>query len=154
MNKMQLCWQYGTANISWLVKIFLAIWAILWRLAQTLIWAQEYVENENGVVGPGDCDGDDNGLPTMFIAAMMMVAALRLNWITSHSSLSARPILSLFFGTRVYQLQFLFLIFNMYCIVQWDSIVNTPEHTKLNYQPCVPWCSITLITRQKVSQFW
>ena len=107
-----------------------------------MIWAQEDVDcsnSENGGVGPGDGDGDGVDCPpTMFIAAMMMVAALRLNWITSHSSLSARPILSLFFGTRMYQLQSLFLIFTMYYIVQYDSIVNTPEHTKLNYQRCVP----------------
>ena len=55
-----------------------AKWAILSRLAQTLIWAEEDVDcgnNENGVVGPGDGDGDDNGDDRllMFNAAMMMV---------------------------------------------------------------------------------
>ena len=47
MNRMQLRWKDGTANISWLVKIFLAIWAIFWRLAQTLMLAQEDVDYSN-----------------------------------------------------------------------------------------------------------
>ena len=79
----------------------------------------------------------DNRLHTMFIAAMMMVAALRLNWITSHNSLSARPILSLFFGTRVYQRVYLATLTSLLCLsaVEYDGIVSTPE---LNYQRCVP----------------